>query len=218
MTEFELLQQIVILDLPPGGQPERCPQTGCWEGGGWLNPANGYRRCKIGSKSWLVHRLVFTLLRGSIPGGLPLDHLCRKRSCCNPDHLEPVPLKENILRGEGWAGKHARQTHCKHGHLLEDENLRRNVPQGHRGCRICKNDGERRRWRETQGKSEVEVRSCSRKLTPALAEEIRCRYDGSHGQQSTLAQELGFSSGLVHRVVRGKIGKRFLREDGSTRG
>lgn len=30
---------------------------------------------------------------------MDLDHLCRVRSCVNPDHLEPVSRAENCQRG-----------------------------------------------------------------------------------------------------------------------
>jgi len=42
---------------------------------------------------------MYEYFKGPVPDGLELDHLCRVRSCCNPDHLEPVTHKENIRRG-----------------------------------------------------------------------------------------------------------------------
>jgi len=51
-----------------------------------------------------VHRVVWELLVGPIPEGLELDHLCRVRICCNPDHLEPVTHRENLRRGAHGPG------------------------------------------------------------------------------------------------------------------
>jgi hypothetical protein len=36
---------------------------------------------------------------GSIDRKIDLDHLCRVRSCVNPDHLEPTNRKQNLNRG-----------------------------------------------------------------------------------------------------------------------
>lgn len=71
-----------------------------------------------------------------------LDHLCRNRICCNPDHVEPVTNRENIVRGVGFAATHAAATHCPTGHPYSGENLRIR-PCGRRSCREC----ERRRNR-----------------------------------------------------------------------
>jgi hypothetical protein len=47
----------------------------------------------------LVHRAVWIDANGPVPAGLELDHLCRVRHCCRPDHLEAVTHAENIRRG-----------------------------------------------------------------------------------------------------------------------
>lgn len=82
-----------------------------------------------------AHRLSYQTFVGSIPEGLTLDHLCRNRACINPAHLEPVPHRVNVLRGEGLAARQVLQTHCKNGHELAGDNLR--VYRGHRHCRAC---------------------------------------------------------------------------------
>lgn len=73
----------------------------------------GVRRNTVGA-----HRLVYEAMVGLIPVGLELDHRCRVRHCVNPAHLEPVPKRVNILRGEGPTAANARKTHCINGHLL----------------------------------------------------------------------------------------------------
>jgi hypothetical protein len=91
---------------------------------------------------WLAHRLVYTMIKGEIPKGLTLDHLCRVRSCVNPDHLEPVTLKVNLLRGEGVGALNARKTACKRGHPFDAENTY--VWNGKRICRECGRENVRR--------------------------------------------------------------------------
>lgn len=96
-----------------------------------------------------VHRIAYRLLVGDIPAGLQLDHLCRVRSCCNPDHLEPVTASENHRRAPQPVGltaqseRMAAATHCKRGHAFSPENTV--VHRGWRQCRTCINDRQRRR-------------------------------------------------------------------------
>ena len=71
----------------------------CWVCTGRLN-RNGYGRVCWEGREPVLHRLVWELLIGLIPCGLVLDHLCKVRACCNPDHLEPVTTKVNIHRGD----------------------------------------------------------------------------------------------------------------------
>ena len=72
---------------------------GCWIWTGRLN-RNGYGRAYWCGLEPVAHRLVYELLIGAIPPGLVLDHLCRRRECVNPQHLEPVTIRVNTLRGE----------------------------------------------------------------------------------------------------------------------
>jgi hypothetical protein len=82
-----------------------------------------------------AHRIAYELLVGSIPDGLTIDHLCRVRLCVNPAHLEPVTMRENILRGESPTAKNARKTTCDQGHPLR---VRPAYPST-RMCRTCAN-------------------------------------------------------------------------------
>jgi hypothetical protein len=87
-----------------------------------------------------VHRVAYELFVGPIPKGLTIDHLCRNKLCVNPDHLEAVTNRENILRSDGITAVHARKKTCIHGHPLEGYNLIiRQMPNGGlmRQCREC---------------------------------------------------------------------------------
>lgn len=111
-------------------------QFGCWE---WLSQAKcNYGRFTIRGVRMLAHRYAYEEVFGPIPDQLPLDHLCRNPRCVNPDHLEPVTQKENILRGVAPAAINKRKTHCQHGHELVESNLHQpTLAQGRRRCLTC---------------------------------------------------------------------------------
>lgn len=108
--------------------------NGCWV---WQGAkTTGYGAINTGSRNWLVHRWMYEHFRGPILAELTLDHLCRNRSCCNPDHLEAVARGENVLRGEGPSAHNARKTVCKRGHEFTPANTYTR-PNGYRNCRSC---------------------------------------------------------------------------------
>lgn len=117
----------------------------CWE---WMGgrATNGYGYVSRGrARSKIVaHRVVYTIYRGQIPDGLPLDHLCRNRGCVNPEHLEPVSMRENTLRGLSPSAVHARKTHCIRGHEFTQENTYLSSRES-RTCRECARLHERKR-------------------------------------------------------------------------
>ena len=99
----------------------------CWLWRGHLSTSSrsgsgGYGLLCVSGKKVYAHRFSFILHGGHIPDGLQLDHKCRVRNCCNPDHLEPVTQRENLLRGESPSAKSARRSRCSRGHLYTPEN------------------------------------------------------------------------------------------------
>lgn len=126
----------------------------CWN---WIGTkkSNNYGQFWLNNKPYRVHRIVYELYKGKIPNGLILDHLCRNRRCCNPEHLEPVTNQENVVRG--LAGKtvnrynpHKDKTHCSNGHPYSGENLLFN--KNKRVCRTCKKDYQIK-WRQKKNES-----------------------------------------------------------------
>jgi len=108
---------------------------GCWLWKG-STMTSGYGQIRWGGKVRPVHRVVWELLRGSVPAEKQLDHLCRNHICANPAHLECVSQKENVLRGVGPSAMNARKTHCPKGHPYAPENIQ-NRKDGQRRCKQC---------------------------------------------------------------------------------
>lgn len=109
----------------------------CWP---WqlalTNDGYGRIRRDVGGKVG-AHRLAWILVNGEPPPGTVFDHLCRKRSCCNPKHLEPVDTKTNLMRGETHAYRNSAKTHCIRGHKFSTKNTYRDR-LGKRSCRACR--------------------------------------------------------------------------------
>lgn len=133
-----------------------CLGEGCWE---WLASRypEGYGVFRIGSRldgsyrTIPAHRFAYELLRGAIPDGFHLDHLCRNPGCVNPWHLEVVTGEENMQRGLSlqkkmgtYVNAQSRKTHCPQGHSYDERNTYVNR-QGKRECRTCHREKMRAR-------------------------------------------------------------------------
>lgn len=97
----EKLAGFIVFDRIPDHAPAelKADHPWCWRWSGRQN-RNGYGRIRWMGREPVTHRLIWTILRGEVDRRIVLDHRCRNRLCCNPNHLEPVDNRTNVLRGE----------------------------------------------------------------------------------------------------------------------
>ena len=88
------------------------------------------------------HRASYRMFKGDIPEGLHIDHLCKVCHCVNPDHLEAVTPRENLMRSDNQVAGYAIATHCIRGHEFNEENTYN--WRNKRMCRPCMNASSRR--------------------------------------------------------------------------
>ena len=106
----------------------------CWD---WTaaTRGGGYGTLKVKGRMEMAHRHIYEMMVGPIPDGMVLDHLCRRKICVNPAHLEPVTIGENTRRGMAPSAIARREDRCMKGHVLSE-----NYYELGRGCRICRNE------------------------------------------------------------------------------
>ena len=139
---IEYYIDIMPLDICGGEGPLRLP---CWMWWGSLD-SGGYAQRNVGGELLRVHKVLWEDKHGRVPDGLELDHLCCRRSCVNPDHLEAVTHKQNCRRG--MAGKYQGASgRCKNDHPFDGR------VKTQRTCRTCRNAANRRLyWRKKKAK------------------------------------------------------------------
>lgn len=126
----------------PGEIPKNRPELGAclvWTG---HVAQSGYGTLAITKRKILAHRMAYELEVGRIPDGLVIDHLCENKQCVNPEHMEPVTLRENFRR----SNQNLDKTHCPQGHPYSPENTRlKKGPYGfRRHCKTCETAHSRR--------------------------------------------------------------------------
>jgi hypothetical protein len=88
---------------------------------------DGYGRFGIGRIAHEAHRVAYKLFKGEIPQGLCVDHICKVRSCVNPNHLRLLTREDNSRFQDNF---NARKKHCKCGNeytLINDRRI----------CKLC---------------------------------------------------------------------------------
>lgn len=75
----------------------------------------GYGQVWFAGKAMMAHRVIYKLMCPYVDiDDRVLDHLCRRRSCVNPLHLEPTSVSINTLRGTAILFKIARKYADRH--------------------------------------------------------------------------------------------------------
>lgn len=139
-------------------------EDGCWIPIGCENreEQSGYSVARIWNGSYhkmvKLHRLFYLELKGAIPDGLVIDHLCRNRACVNPTHLEAVTQKENVRRGLIARGITKKPTKpkikreegkCKQGHELSNNTYI--TKSGYVLCKTCRSVNNKRARQKRKG-------------------------------------------------------------------
>lgn len=96
-------------------------------------------------RAWLLHRLVWTEINGTIPDDMVICHTCDNPPCINPSHLFLGTVQDNIddKVAKGRArGMNSGRTHCDKGHALTEDNR---LYAGGRssGCLTCHREYQR---------------------------------------------------------------------------
>lgn len=107
-----------------GADKIRKEDNGCWTWLGSITP-KGYGRATF--REWKgkhAHKAIYEFLRGPVPEGMELDHICHDpkvcksksncphRRCVNPDHVLPVTHKENTSSIRSACGGKRRVVTC----------------------------------------------------------------------------------------------------------
>lgn len=98
-----------------------CDKTGCWN---WVAARNrdGYGNFCYHSTQVSSHIFIMKFT-GRYEEGLLVDHVCRNRACCNPDHLRMVTARTNVVENNSSpAYLNANKTFCNYGHPFNGEN------------------------------------------------------------------------------------------------
>jgi hypothetical protein len=116
----------------------------CWPWLRWRD-RQGYGKTKFFDKTVIAHRLAYSFVKGPIPAGLLIRHVCDFPPCCNPHLLVTGTNSDNradaIARGRILPTRPPRpkqsRSACSKGHSFDDANTRL-ASVGMKQVRICR--------------------------------------------------------------------------------
>lgn len=141
----------------------------CWEWTAHTVKGYGHFVCKQDGVNKKLGAHVYSWQKANgkrVPKGLEVCHSCNNPLCVRPDHLEAETRSYNqrysITDGNN---KQSRKTHCKHGHLYNEENtywkISKHTGFKTRDCKMChkrwSQEGNKRK-REKRGKKQNHCR------------------------------------------------------------
>lgn len=121
-------------------------ESGCWE---WQKALtnSGYGKFHIINGDYMTHRVSYSIFKEGLNTDLVVDHICKNRKCCNPNHLRLASFSENVLENsDSGAAINKSKTHCIRGHELIPPNIissKMKSGQMSRCCRHCFNNQRR---------------------------------------------------------------------------
>lgn len=125
----------------------------------WQNrlDKDGYGMFHFRKKTRRAHRVGFFSQNGPIGDDMVIDHICRNRSCVNPDHLRAVTASTNATENtRSVAAINRAKTLCKNGHPFDKKYMHRKSGRYQRYCSICEREKSKRlhrAWREEAAKT-----------------------------------------------------------------
>lgn len=123
----------------------------CWISNGWIDK-NGSAFIYIDNRNHLLSRAsAYAYLDFDLTNSKLILHKCKTKGCFNPAHIYVGNTSDNnndAVRDGTYKNQNARKKYCKHGHLLEGDNLYRwfdkKAKKVHRWCRICRNNADKK--------------------------------------------------------------------------